>query len=202
MINKRFVLFFCLIAFAALQDALAIGQDHEKYKTFIADLGNNVIKSLVNKDEKMPQRKERFRAEIKKHFALKSIGRFVIARYWRHMTEAQQKQYLQLFEDAIIENYASQFDDYDNEKLVIKSTRETTDGGVVVKSDIRHPGKGEPIHISWKVFNTKRGLKVLDVIVNNVSMSITLHNEYAGAIQNRGGIEGFLDYLREKVKSD
>ena len=86
--------------------------------------------------------------------------------------------------------------------MIIKSSRETSDGGIIVKSDIRRPGKGEPLHIDWKVFNTKRGPKVLDVVVNNVSMSITLRNEYAGAIQNRGGIDGFLDYLREKIKKD
>ena len=116
--------------------------------------------------------------------------------------EKQQQEYLQLFEDAVIENYAAQFDSYDNEKLIIKSSRQTTDGGIIVRSNIRRPGKGEPLHIDWKVFNTKSCPKVLDVVVNNVSMSITLRNEYASAIQNRGDIEGFLDYLREKIKKD
>ncbi len=203
MINKRLVpLFFFVITFSSLQTAFSADQDHEKYEAFIADLGNKVIQILVNKNEKMAKRKGDFRLEIQKHFALQSIGRFILARYWRRMNEKQQEQYLQLFEDAVIENYAAQFDDYDNEKLIIKSSRETTDGGIVIKSDIRRPGKGEPLHIDWKVFNTKRGLKVLDVIVNNVSMSITLRNEYSSAIQNRGGIEGLLDYLREKIKND
>jgi len=203
MSNKHFFFFFFFLAsIIAPQNAVAKTDDNEKYETFIVNLGNNVIQILINKDEKMFKRKESFRSEIQGHFALKSIGRFILARYWRRMNEKQQQEYLQLFEDAVIENYAAQFDDYDNEKLIIKSSRETTDGGIVVKSDIRRPGKGEPLHIDWKVFNTKRGLKVLDVIVNNVSMSITLRNEYASAIQSRGSIEGFLDYLREKIRND
>lgn len=204
MIIKSFFLliFNVMVCLIVPQHLYAGPQTHGQYKDFISDLGNNVIKILVNKEENMAKRKARFRAEIQNHFALKSIGRFIIARYWRRMNETQQTQYLQLFENAVIENYASQFDDYDNEKLIIKSSRETSDGGIVVKSDVRRPGGGEPLHISWKVFNTKRGMKVLDVIVNNVSMSITLRNEYASAIQNRGNIEGFLDYLREKIRND
>ncbi|NCP62308.1 MAG: ABC transporter substrate-binding protein [Alphaproteobacteria bacterium] len=203
MSTKHFFFFFlCLLPLAVPQNTFAIDQKNETYEAFIADLGNNVIQILINKNEKIAKRKEQFRSEIQGHFALKSIGRFILARYWRRMNETQQQEYLQLFEDAVIENYAAQFDNYDNEKLIIKSSRETSDGGIIVKSDIRRPGKGEPLHIDWKVFNTKRGPKVLDVVVNNVSMSITLRNEYAGAIQNRGGIDGFLDYLREKIKKD
>lgn len=203
MNNKYFSIFFLFfVSIVALHNAHAELKDNRKYEAFIITLGDNVINILVNKDEKLAKRKEQFRSEIQKHFALPSIGRFILARYWRRMNEQQQQDYLKLFEDAVIENYAAQFDSYDNEKLVIKSSRETTDGGIVVKSYIRRPGKGEPLHIDWKVFNTKRGPKVLDVVVNNVSMSITLRNEYASAIQNRGGIEGFLDYLREKIKKD
>lgn len=202
--NKKYFsfFFFFFITVASPHKAYSELQENRKYEAFIITLGNNVIQILVNKDEKLSKRKELFRSEIKNNFALKSIGRFVLARYWRRLNEKQQQEYLQLFEDAVIENYAAQFDSYDNEKLVIKSSRETSDGGIIVKSDIRRPGKGEPLHIDWKVFNTKRGPKVLDVIVNNVSMSITLRNEYASTIQNKGSIEGFLDYLREKIKID
>ena len=195
--------FFTLMAFALFSvQTMAKSQDYQKHEAFIRGLGNDVIHILVNKHEKMSVRKAKFRAKIKEHFALQSIGRFIVARYWRRMNKQQQQTYLKLFENAVIENYAAQFNDYNNQQLVIKSSRGTKDGGVVVKSDIRRPGKGEPLHIAWKVFNTKRGLKVLDVVVNNVSMSITLRNEYASAIQNRGGIEGLLDYLREKIAAD
>lgn len=171
-------------------------------KKFIEGLGNDVIQILINRDEPMAARKEKFRAEINQHFDLKAIGKFILSRHWRRMSEAQQTTYLELFEEAIIENYAAQFNDYNNQKLVILSARSTTDGGTVVKSDIKRPGKGEPLHIDWKIFNTSKGLKVLDVIVNNVSMSITLRNEYSSAIQNRGGYDGLLDYLREKIQAD
>lgn len=193
-------LLFMVVGFAMPLKVQAASEFADQ-EAFIRDLGNDVIKILVNKNEKMSTRKEKFRQEIHEHFDLKTIGRFILARHWRRMIPEQQVTYLQLFEEAIIENYASQFDDYNNQDLVIMSSRPTDDGGVLVKSDIRRPG-GEPLHVDWKIFNTSKGLKVLDVIVNNVSMSITLRNEYSGAIQSRGGYNGLLDYLREKIKND
>ena len=204
-LHPRSILFFMAFAVTIFLLPLKIqaaDQDYSKHEDFIQSLGNDVVSILINKNEKMTSRKDKFRREIKENFALRSIGRFIVARYWRRMDTTQKAEYLKLFEDAVIENYASQFNDYNNQQMVVKSSRGTKDGGVVVKTDIRRPGQGEPLHIAWKVFNTKRGFKVLDVIVNNVSMSITLRNEYASAIQNRGGVDGLLEYLREKIKAD
>lgn len=185
-----------LLICAHAVEEIASNQDAE---AFIQDLGNDVIQILIDRKTKMAVRKERFRKEIEEHFDLKAIAKFVLARHWRTMAPEERETYLQLFENAVIENYASQFDNYNNEKLVIKSSHEPKDGGVLVKSYITRPGKGEPLHIHWKVFKTKRGLKVLDVIVENVSMSLSLRNEYSSVIQNRQGIPGLLDYLREKI---
>lgn len=199
---KKGTSFLCLLTFLSWSTFTLAGSDgHAAHEDFVHKFGNDVITILLNKNEEISVRKAHFRSELKKNFSLRAIGRFVVARYWRRMTKEQQETYLQLFENAVIENYASQFDDYNNETLIIKSSRGTRDGGVVVKSDIRRPGR-EPLHVDWKVFNTKRGLKVSDVIVNNISMSLTFRNEYASAINNRGGIEGLLEYLREKIKKN
>ena len=174
----------------------------ERYADFIDQLGNNVIKILKNRKQALSIRKEHFREVITEHFAMPAIGQFVAGRYWRQMTPEQKTTYLALFENAVIENYARQFDSYSNEQLVIKGAHITNDTppGVFVKSIIRRPGEDKPLQVVWKVFNTKRGLKVTDVIVDNVSMGISLRNEYASAIENRGGIEGLFEYLREKIQ--
>ena len=200
--SPLFSMIFGIIFLVTPLQSKAVEQEYSAYEAFIKSLGNDVIAILINKKEPLPSRKQNFRQAIKQNFALRAIGKFIVARYWRRMNTTQKQDYLKLFEDAVIENYASQFNDYNNQQLIVKSSRGTKDGGVVVKSDIRRPGQGEPLHIDWKVFNTKSGFKVLDVIVNNVSMSITLRNEYTSALQNRGGVEGLLDYLREKIEAD
>lgn len=170
----------------------------EETEKFVADLGNKIIQILVRKEMPMSQRKEDFRQVLHENFDMPSIGKFVIARYWRALGDKQQ-EYLKLFEDAVVENYASQFDNYQNEKLQVKSSMSSQDSGLVVKSIIVRPNKGQPLKVDWKIFRTKRGLKVVDIIVDSVSMSITLRNEYTSVYSERGGADGLLKYLKDKA---
>lgn len=183
---------------AKASESAARTQETEK---FVSELGNKIIQILVHKETPMAQRKENFRQVLYENFDMHSIGKFVIARYWRVLGKKQQ-EYLKLFENAVVENYAAQFDNYQNEKLQVKSSTQSQDGGIVVKSIIVRPNKGQPLKVDWKIFNTKRGFKVVDIIVDAVSMSITLRNEYTAVYSERGGADGLLKYLKEKADGD
>lgn len=188
---------------SALETTSSIGvTTQESPEAFIKELGNDVISILQSKQDPLSTRKKKFRQEVREHFDLPAIGKFIMARYWRRMDDTQKQAYIRLFEDAVVENYASQFDNYKNEKLVILDANSTKDGGTVVSSQIQRPGQKNPLNIKWKVFNTKRGLKVLDVVINNVSMSLTLRGEYSSVISSRGGVPGLLSYLEEKIQKD
>jgi len=167
---------------------------------FVENIGNEIITILVHRHQPMEVRKKNFRAILNRDFDMPSIGKFVIARYWRTMSPQQKEEYLYLFVDAVVENYASQFNNYNNEKLKVKHSRRSQDGGFVVLSEIYRPGKGAPLKVEWKIFITKRGKKVVDIIVDGVSMSITLRSEYASVYNDRGGVEGLLRYLRQKIE--
>lgn len=168
------------------------------YEDFVARLGNDIIKILVNKSAPMEDRKQEFRGVLQSNFDIPSIGKFVLARYWRQASDAQKKEYLELFEDAIVDNYAAQFDNYNNETLNVESARRARDGGVIIVSKIVRHGNTPPLQVDWKVFNTKAGMRVLDIVVNGVSMSISQRSEYASAIKSKGGIDGLLAAMRNK----
>jgi phospholipid transport system substrate-binding protein len=171
----------------------------EEAQKFITETGNQIIAILANKQKPLASRKEEFRSVLRENFNIAAIGRFVLGKYWRQANDQQKEQYLQLFEDAIVESYSAQFNNYSNEKLRVLSASPTHKGGVLVKSKVLRPQGGEPLRVDWQVFQTKTGLKIHDIIVNGVSMSITQRTEYAGIIQSTGrGIDGLLDSLRQK----
>lgn len=165
---------------------------------FVTEIGNKIINILVHRSQPLEVRKKAFRKILDQDFDMSSIGKFVIARYWRSMDDSQKKEYLSLFVKAVIENYASQFDNYQNEKLVVSGSRTSEDGGYVVNSTIVRPGKGQPLKVEWKVFKTPRGIKIVDIVIDGVSMSITLRSEYSAVFNEQGGVEGLISYLREK----
>lgn len=169
-------------------------------QVFVKDIGNEIISILVNKSKTLPQRKQHFKRVLEQNFGMRSIGKFVLARYWRRMNEAQQAEYIQLFKNSLVNTYAAQFDNYANERLEVFSSRATSDGGVIVNSKILRPAGGAPLLLDWKVFNTKNGLKIFDIVVNGVSMSITMRSEYAGIIRTTGGkVNGLLKHMRHQV---
>jgi phospholipid transport system substrate-binding protein len=171
----------------------------EEAQKFVIDVGNQIVHILANKQKPLDVRKEEFRKILQEYFNIPAIGRFVLGRYWRQANDDQKQQYLQLFEDAIVESYSAQFDSYDNEKLQVLSAHTTGKGGILVKSEVLRPQGGDPLKVDWQIFQTKSGLKVHDIIVNGVSMSITQRSEYASIIQSKGrGIEGLLDVMRNK----
>lgn len=175
-----------------------VQENSTEVEGFVTKIGNEIINILVHKSQPLDARKKMFRSILDRDFDMPTIGKFVIARYWRGMSDDQQKEYIHLFVSAVVENYASQFDNYNNEKLVVNNARKTEDGGYLVHSSITRPGKGQPLRVDWKIFKTPRGIKVLDVVVDGVSMSITLRSEYSAVFSSRGGVDGLLEYLREK----
>jgi phospholipid transport system substrate-binding protein len=195
---RRLYLLLFFIVLVNQSTAQPAAQNNEVYKNFITTLGNNIISILVNKNAPLPERKQQFRQVLRDYFDVAEIGKFVLARYWKKTTDQQKEEYLELFENAIVDNYAAQFDSYQNEKLEVQNVREGSDQGIMVMSVIKRQTGAPPLKVDWKIFQTKKGLRVYDIIVNGVSMSITQRSEYGGIIsQNRGQIEGLLKLMRE-----
>lgn len=165
-------------------------------RQFVVQIGNEIIRILVNKNKPLTERKSEFRKVLRSDFNINAIGKFALGRYWRIATDEQKRQYLELFEDSIVESYAAQFDNYSNEKLVVLGSRATQKGGILVQSHILRPRGGEPLKVDWQIFKGKDGQKIYDIIINGVSMSITQRSEYAAAIKSTGSIENFISKMR------
>ena len=59
---------------------------------------------------------------------------------------------------------------------------------------ITSQGQGQPIRVDWRV---RRG-KVIDVIVEGVSMSVTQRSEFASIIQRNGGkVSALINHLKK-----
>lgn len=54
----------------------------------------------------------------------------------------------------------------------------------------------------WRVKQNGNQFKVVDIIIENVSLAITARNEYAGFIKNNaGGVDALIKDLQAKVKA-
>jgi phospholipid transport system substrate-binding protein len=57
------------------------------------------------------------------------------------------------------------------------------------------------VAVDWRLRRTAEGWRIVDVMIEGVSMTITHRSEFAAVISNSPGrIEGLLQKLREKTK--
>ncbi|MFZ5790688.1 MAG: MlaC/ttg2D family ABC transporter substrate-binding protein [Pseudomonadota bacterium] len=197
MITRRAVLAAAaalLAAGLAGRPAAAAGDPVE----FVRNLGNQAIQTLTGSDLSSSERAHRFRTLLLANFDVPAIGKTVLGRYWRTATPEERQEYLKLFEEFLVANYAQRFAQYAGEQFVVKSVRDDGDQKTVF-TEIKRPS-GELARLDWVLRAEDDSYKILDVKVEGISMSETHRSEFASVIQNSGGkISGLIDALRKKV---
>lgn len=172
-------------------------------RTFIGSLADRVIAELTPKGLDRAERERRFRGILKEHFAVAAIGQWVLGQYWRKASEAEQKEYLALFEDLIIATYVNRFETYKGETLAVTDSQMRGEDDALVFTQINQTDGNPPLKVDWRVRQRRSdgAFKIVDVIVEGVSMSQTQRSEFASVIRQHGGeIAGFLLEMRERVK--
>src|SRR5262249_62019908 len=85
------------------------------------------------------------------------------------------------------------------QKMQIKGSRQAGEAVALVASLIDGAPGGPPIKVDWRVGKSGEGYKIVDVIVEGISMAVTERQEFASVIQrNNGQVEALLKLLREK----
>jgi phospholipid transport system substrate-binding protein len=180
------------LAMASLTSAAAISPSEK----LISDIGEQAISFLADENLSDSAREEAFRELLINNFDMKTIGRFVLGRYWRTATPEQKDEYFDLFEDMVIKTYSKRFSEYSGQKLVVTGSRDENGADKLVTSLVK--GGGSDISVDWRVREKSDGShKIVDVIVEGVSMSVTQRSDFSSVIQRGGGnIEALLQQLR------
>ena len=219
MLSKKtfsYILMGCGVCFAA--GGQAYGFDYARYnagysqgiklsvsddqvlagaKSFVGSVAQRGIDFLSDDKITPERRKAEFRKLLKDSFAMKSLGRFALGRYWRTSTAAQRQEYLKLFEEMVLDVYASRFGEYTDQTFDIRDIRKEGKSDSLVTSFIV-PKSGPEIQVDWRVRYKNKKYLVVDVIVEGVSMAVTQRSDFSSVIQRGGGkVDVLIAHLRE-----
>ncbi len=169
----------------------------EGAKNFIASMGDRGINFLGNPNMSENAKKAEFRKLLNESFDMNTIGRFSLGTYWKTATPAQQAEYQKLFNAMIVKVYSKRFSEYKGQSFEVKSARKENDKDSVVTSFIV-PTDGPKVQVDWRVRSKGGSYRVVDVIVEGVSMSQTQRADFASVIQRGGGkVDVLIDHLRK-----
>jgi phospholipid transport system substrate-binding protein len=176
--------------------------------TFIAGLDGRL--QLVVRDAPENRRPQAFRELLRQSFDVPLIARFVFGRYWRTATLPEQQQLVALFEDYLVLSYSGQLSTYadSGRAPIIIGSRPLADGAIVSSEIIlgRGPTQGgrgaplAPVRIDWRLVAEGDSYKIIDVVIDGISMAATQRSEFAADVERGGGeLPGLVAALQQRT---
>jgi phospholipid transport system substrate-binding protein len=168
-------------------------------KDYIQGLSQQAIDLLTGSETTEAEKVRRFRTLLVANFDIPTIGRFVLGRYWRTASAAQQKEFVGLFEEMIVSMYKQRLNEYRGQRLRTQTAAvDGTGKYVMVQSLVFDPDKNANVSVEWRVSRSAPP-KIVDVSVEGMSMGLTQRSEFASVIERNGGqFEGLLLEMRKK----
>lgn len=169
---------------------------------FINDLGQRAIRLLEDKSATEAKQRAEFRALLREGFATRAIGYFVIGKYRRATDRAKINEFVETFENYIVELYSSQFRNYSGETFkVVRVLKTSRPNDFIVITYILRPNGERILKVAFQVRRRAgKPSKILDVKIEGVSMILAQRDEFTAYISQHGGrVQALIDVLKERI---
>lgn len=202
MVQRRTVIVaLAALLFVAPTGSVPPASGAENARQFLQELSDAAIAILAKESLTAEQREQKLGELFDRGFHLPTVSRFVLGRHWRAASQDQRATYQQVFRDFIVKSYSKRFSSFTSEKLKITDSRSEGDNDTFVFSLLERPG-GVSTRVSWRIRRYADDFKIIDVIVEGISMLITQRDEFNSVIRNSGGeLEGLITLLQGKVRA-
>ncbi len=198
----RFVSFIIPLAAALIWGgASALSQNNlDGPGAFVKQLGDRTIEVLSNESYSPEDRMKHYRELLRDGFAVNTIARFALGRYWRRATPEVREEYLALFQEFVLDIYSKRLNGFSGETFAVLKSQTVNESDTMVSTEISS-GDSPPIRVDYRVRSQEGTLKIVDVLVEGISLIVTQRSEFASVI-NRDGLDGLLDKLRQYTKNN
>ena len=195
---RRFLLVLALAWGAWMAPAVAAEKTPpQEAARFIENLSAEALAILGAQGSSLDKREAELRALLSRSFDFRKIGKFVLGRAWRTATPDQRDEYQRLFQEFILRTYTRRLGGYSGQVFKVTKVEPMGKIDAVVVTEIGRPS-GPPLVAGWRVRGGAGTYKILDVIVQGVSMLATQRSEFASVVRSQG-VDGLIEVLRAQV---
>lgn len=186
---------------AALGSAPARAEmDISRASGFIESTGQELVGAL-NSGASVGDRRQRVAAILRRAVDVEGVGRFILGRWWRTASPAEQQEYMKLFEETLIRNLSARFGEYEGVRFSLGRSQQRTEDDALVNTIIERPNTA-PFSLDWRVGEVGGQPRVVDVIAEGTSLRLTQRSEYSAVISRNGGqMSALLDAMRRQVSA-
>ena len=187
---------FCLSINVAKADVNAA--EAEKFVKKMTDEG---IEQIINANVSQEEKQKRFKKLFNDALDLDFIGKYVLGRYWRTATADQKTNFINTYRELNTKVWSERFDEFKGRTFEFKGTTPSNSEGQIFVNTVVPMDQGEPASVVWRVKQDGDKFKVIDIIIEKVSLTMANRNEYTAFIKNNGNsIDALIANLKSKLK--
>ena len=168
---------------------------------FIRVLSSEALALATDKTLTSRNRLSKISGLLSEGFDMPWIAQFVLGRNWRNASQSEREEYSTLFKAILEHSYSRQFTDYSGQKILILGHKLGNRNYMFVLSRIFDPERSNiDIDVNWRLVATDNSFKIVDIVIEGVSMAVTQRNEYASVLQRNGNsIPALINAMRKSL---
>lgn len=199
---NKYIAFIFSALFLFSQNAKA-EVDAVAAENFVKDTTQKGIVEIINSNASQAERNARFEKLFNSALDLKSIGKFVLGRNWKTASAEQREKFIDVYRKLNVKTWSKRFDEFKGKEFIFKGTSPSSSANQIFVNSIVPMEEAQPASVVWRVKETDGKFKIVDIIIENVSLAITARNEYTAFIKKSpAGLNGLIADLENKVAQE
>ena len=200
MISRNYLIKVLLILFISFSiTEKSLSADPSQFIQSIVDEASKALITNKSKEERM----EELKTIAIKSVDIKGIGLYTLGSYRKDLSDAQKKEYNDLFRDYFLKSFASRLSDYTDPKINVISQEKLNEKYTIVSSVLLATKKKAEVKIQWRVYTKNPDQPLIrDLIIEGLSLARTQKEEFNSVIRsNDGDINSLFLNLKDFINS-
>lgn len=189
LLSVLFILAFSTGAFAAPEDA----------RKFVDSVGDEVLKIVKTPGQSGSEKEKTLVEMFKKHVDTNWMSGFVLGKYNRSTPKEKLEKFKAVYGDFLIQSYVPKFKQYTGQEFKVVGARKGPGGNdYFVDTEINN-GKDPTIKVVYRTIEKDGAQKIVDIVVEGVSLITTQRSEFGSVISNEG-FDSLISRIETRLK--
>lgn len=140
-----------------------------------------------------------FERMLVKYADMPAVAASVLGPPWRSASPAQKQAFVAAFQAYLARKYGRQFRDWQDATISVTGAKDGGKAGILVASRVRRPGQ-EDVGVDWQISARSGSPKVVNLIIEGVSMLANERAEIAAILETqKGSVDGLIGALKAQA---
>ncbi len=184
------------------QGNAAQAEKFQQRQALVNTMADSTLSILQDQKKPFAEREATLERGISNMVDIDWIARFVLGSAWRTATDEQREHYTKLYRAYLTKMYINNFAQNSKRKISnmkILGIKDSEEDRFTARTEVQF-STSERMHVDYLVSESKGHNKIIDIIVEGMSLLATHRAEFSEIAASQG-VDGVIRKLEDRVKS-